>query len=269
MRLGHEFPIVGIMVAFVLVLASCAPNSAELQQEIQSEAEEITSKAPCSATLEDVERAVETAAEAQKIPGMEEVAERLMDWAQKAFLSYAGGRGAAGADAQERTELAVTAQQLGLDELAQDLMTGNPITSPCNKASDWEGTMTGAWYEPGNRVEFGFSFLVDERGNITGSGQGEYTASYERDDPEDYCFEYVTNPLDAEISGNKTGETFNLEIVLTLYFEQIACEVFKSPPPPIRSPEAWPVSILAQDGADADCTGGIWVVCRLQIFQKK
>ena len=217
------------------------------REALTSMAAGLMRKKPCEATLEDVRQAIELAGEAQKVPGMEATADQLMDWARAAFQSYTASRAASGADAQERTQLAVTAQQLGLDQLAEDLMAGNPISNPCPET--WQGSMEGQYrstlvYDPytcphtdSHTFEFTYSmdfqFTVSTDGYIQGNGTGEINQFEETwsshntlpTDPiacmfdEGYCCIepppppncYLVDPeFDVEITGRETDGTFHL-----------------------------------------------------------
>jgi multidrug efflux pump subunit AcrA (membrane-fusion protein) len=215
--------------------AACNLSIENTKANIEAEAAAILAQDPCAATDEDVRHALETAAEAQRIPGLEQTADQLIEWAKTAFQSYAAGRAAAGADQQERTELAATAQELALDQLASDLMAGNPIRSGCEE--EWLGTLDmSATIEDGSiSRHVDFSFVV-AGGQITGTGSGTDTATTPLG-----SVEYI---VEATISGQEVSGNFALEIYLVVLY-----------PYDVPSDE-WtiPVTIAAQDGAESDCT---------------
>ncbi len=270
MEFKHKFCSVFMLILLVANSACNFPLSLEqAKAQVEEEAAQILAQDPCTATEEDVQDALETASEAQKIPGLEGTADQLLSWAKKGFQSYAAGRSAAGADAQERTNLAAAAQQLGLDEMAQDLMSGNPIASGCEK--EWQGTLDSevttlvasvsisgdeeeATLVP-LQMDIDFSFVVAGE-QITGSGTGAMTGAVGG-----YT---VTIPEEVTISGTKSSQGFVLEFVITAYWTY-------SPPSEFRLT----VTVPAQYGGEADCSNAfqdpaiVSAACRVQISPKR
>ncbi len=193
-----------LMLALIGWNAACNLPLGSIKANIEAEAATLLDQDPCAATEEDIRHAVETASEAQKIPGLEQTADQLMEWAKIAFQSFAASRTAAGADEQERIELAATAQGLGLDQLALDLMAGNPIRSGCEE--EWQGTldMTATVEDGTVSRHVDFSFVVD-RGQIIGTGSGTDTTTTPLGS--------VQYEVEATISGQEISQNFALNSV--------------------------------------------------------
>lgn len=144
-----------------------------LREELEQKANDILSRDPCKATMDDVREALEAAAEAMSL-GEEELGDRLLDWAKRAFREVAAresvdlsgplpldemdleaaGPGEIEEAAEEgmgimkqRAILAEQAQRLGMIEVSDKLIKGKVVSSKCpwkvEVAASYEGSMEG------------------------------------------------------------------------------------------------------------------------------
>lgn len=93
--------------------------------------------------MEDLQKAVEYAGEAQKL-GLDDLANNLLDFAGKGLKIIAARETNNDITEKERYELAQYAQQLGLDELAQDILDSKQINSECTYIVHAELALTDA-----------------------------------------------------------------------------------------------------------------------------
>lgn len=161
--------------------------------------------------------------------------------------------------------MAAEAQKLGLDQLAEDLMAGEPIASGCEET--WQGTYksAGEYSPPGGgmelsaQVHIAFTFEVDRQGGVQGTGRGTYT-----------LLKYVVYPVgpggpscpgtaevpdwEVQVSGAKTGQTFDLKLEGT---QESTMSVplcsgewgsFSMGPITSKTPLTFPITIPAQEG---------------------
>ena len=97
---------------------------------LSSMSNKIISIDPCDLEMEDLIKAVEFAAEALKL-GLDTLADNLLNLARNGIKNVAARETNNSITEKERYELAQTAQELGLDELAQDILDGKKISSEC------------------------------------------------------------------------------------------------------------------------------------------
>lgn len=245
-----------MLLIVILMGAGCAASPpdelSQVREKITAQAQQILAKDVCETTFNEIQQALTLAGEAQKI-GEDALADRLISWVKAAFEANAAKKSCQ-ATAKERYEMAAEAQKLGLDKLADDLMAGKTITSQCGE--NWRGvldmkTLVTTSERP---IHVDFAFSV-KKNQIAGSGSGTHKDRFAgtqgcKSPLNVCCIQFVDNPTEAKISGQKNGDVFQLKFNLEYLFTQSACGVSL----PKNASAYLPVSIPIQDGAVADCS---------------
>lgn len=256
-----------LLLFFVLsFFCGCESSLDDAKATITKEAQNILAQDQCTASWENVQVAFQLAGEAQKA-GLDDTANRLIDWAKSALTNYAVCSGNQ-APEEERLEIAAEAQKLGMDQLADDLLNNKLITSSC--FNQWEGSMDFSTAITGSDQPIHLDFAFCEKDNkITGQAQGTHHDRFAGTQgcagPIDVCcIEFVNNPASAEISGNKGTENFNVEFDVKYDYTQAACGLSL----PNSTTGLLPLTFSAQEQSNYDCSVSS-TICTLSLEKIK